>query len=159
MITDFQAILPFVSRVVNLRTYPFSGGCLGCFGCAITGKCVYKDGFDDFLRTKIQTADAIVYAFTITDHYTQSSFKCYDDRQFCNGHRTVTQGIPVAYLISGDYQYEANLRTIVEANRYTYSYVVLLPTKGIPLEISRLYQITLCLLWKNGFSVQLTSTA
>lgn len=115
MITDFQAILPFVSRVVNLRTYPFSGGCLGCFGCAITGKCVYKDGFDDFLRTKIQTADAIVYAFTITDHYTQSSFKCYDDRQFCNGHRTVTQGIPVAYLISGDYQYEANLRTIVEA--------------------------------------------
>ncbi len=114
MITDFRAALPYESRVINLRDFPFAGGCLGCFGCAITGKCVYKDGFDEFLRTKIQNADAFVYAFTISDHYTHSSFKCYDDRQFCNGHRTVTHGTPIAYLISGDYQYENNLRMIVE---------------------------------------------
>lgn len=114
MIADFRAALPLESRVVNLREFPFDGGCLGCFGCAVTGKCVYKDGFDEFLRTKIQNADAFVYAFTISDHYTHSSFKCYDDRQFCNGHRTVTQGKPIAYLISGDYQYENNLRMIVE---------------------------------------------
>ena len=114
MIADFQATLPFESRVVNLRDFPFSGGCLGCFGCAVTGSCVYKDGFDEFLRTKIQNADAFVYAFTISDHYTHSSFKCYDDRQFCNGHRTVTHGTPIAYLISGDYQYESNLRMILE---------------------------------------------
>ena len=69
---------------------------------------------DEFLRSTIQTADAFVYAFTISDHYTHSSFKCYDDRQFCNGHRTVTHGTPIAYLISGDYQYESNLRMIVE---------------------------------------------
>ncbi|MGI5895229.1 MAG: NAD(P)H-dependent oxidoreductase [Candidatus Merdivicinus sp.] len=115
MIEDFRAALPVKSRIVNLREFPFSGGCLGCFGCAVTGKCVYHDGFDEFLRTKIQTADAIVYAFAISDHYTHSSFKCYDDRQFCNGHRTVTQGTPVAYLISGNYQYEPNLQMIVEA--------------------------------------------
>ncbi len=114
MIADFRAALPYESRVVNLREFPFDGGCLGCFGCAITGKCVYKDGFDSFLREKIQCADAFVYAFTISDHYTHSSFKCYDDRQFCNGHRTVTHGTPIAYLISGDYQYESNLRMIVE---------------------------------------------
>ena len=114
MIADFRAALPFESRIVNLREFPFAGGCLGCFGCAITGKCVYKDGFDDFLRTEIQSADAFVYAFSISDHYTHSSFKCYDDRQFCNGHRTVTHGTPIAYLISGDYQYESNLRMIVE---------------------------------------------
>lgn len=114
MIADFQAALPCGSRVVNLRQFPFAGGCLGCFGCAITGKCVYKDGFDDFLRRTIQTADGFVYAFTISDHYTHSSFKCFDDRQFCNGHRTVTHGTPIAYLISGDYRYEANLRMIVE---------------------------------------------
>ena len=115
MIADFRAALPFESRVVNLRDFPFDGGCLGCFGCAVTGKCVYKDGFDEFLRTRIQNADAFVYAFTISDHYTHSSFKCYDDRQFCNGHRTVTHGTPIAYLISGDYRYESNLRMIVEA--------------------------------------------
>lgn len=114
MIYDFRAVLPFESRVVNIREFPFSGGCLGCFGCAITGKCVYEDNFDEFLRTKIQNADAFVYAFTISNHYTEASFKCYDDRQFCNGHRTVTHGTPIAYLISGDYKYEPNLRMIVE---------------------------------------------
>ena len=114
MIADFRAALPYASRVVNLREFPFDGGCLGCFGCAITGKCVYKDGFDTFLRKKIQTADGFVYAFTISDHYTHSSFKCFDDRQFCNGHRTVTHGTPIAYIISGDYRYESNLRMIVE---------------------------------------------
>lgn len=114
MIIDFRAVLPYKSRVVNLREFPFSGGCLGCFGCAITGKCVHKDGFDVFLRETIQSADAFVYAFTISDHYTHSSFKCYDDRQFCNGHRTVTHGKPIAYVVSGDYQYENNLRMIIE---------------------------------------------
>ena len=114
MIADFRAALPYESRVVNLREFPFSGGCLGCFGCAVTGKCVHKDGFDEFLRNTVQTADAFVYAFTITDHYTHSSFKCFDDRQFCNGHRTVTQGTPAAYLLSGDYSYESNLRMIIE---------------------------------------------
>ena len=114
MITDFRATLPHKSRVINIRDFPFSGGCLGCFQCAVSGKCVYRDGFDSFLREKIQSADAIVYAFAISDHFTHSSFKCYDDRQFCNGHRTVTRGIPAAYLISGDYRWETNLRTILE---------------------------------------------
>ena len=44
-----------------------------------------------------------------------ASFKQYDDRQFCNGHRTVTMGMPMGYLISGEYSSEFNLRTIVEA--------------------------------------------
>lgn len=114
MIADFRAALPYESRVVNVREFPFGGGCLGCFGCAVTGRCVYKDGFDEFLRRTIQTADGFVYAFTISDHYTHSSFKCFDDRQFCNGHRTVTSGTPIAYLVSGDYRYEPNLRMIVE---------------------------------------------
>ena len=41
-------------------------------------------------------------------------FKMYDDRQFCNGHRTVTIGMPMGYLISGNYSKEMNLQTIVE---------------------------------------------
>jgi hypothetical protein len=42
-------------------------------------------------------------------------FKLYDDRQFCNGHRTVTIGMSVGYLISGDIDREENLKNILEA--------------------------------------------
>jgi len=115
MINRFTAVLKYKSRIVNISEYPLHGGCLGCFNCAATGKCIYKDGFDDFLRSSIQTADAIIYAFSIKDHSMGSVFKMYDDRQFCNGHRTVTMGIPTGYLISGNYPSEANLQMIIEA--------------------------------------------
>ncbi len=115
MIARFRAVMPRKTRVVNIREYPLKGGCLGCFNCAVTGKCVYKDGFDDFLRGEIQTAESIVYAFSIKDHSMGSRFKMYDDRNFCNGHRTVTIGMPIGYLISGNYSEEFNLQTIVEA--------------------------------------------
>ena len=115
MIDRFRAVLPCNTREVNIREYPFKGGCLGCFGCAVTGKCVYRDGFDDFLRSSIQSAQAIVYAFTIRDHSMGARFKLYDDRQFCNGHRTVTMGAPVGYLVSGPYSDEFNLQMILEA--------------------------------------------
>lgn len=114
MIARFRSQLPYATRVVNLQQYPFRGGCLGCFRCAADGKCVYTDGFDDFLRNQIQTADAMIYAFTIRDHSMGALFKMYDDRQFCNGHRTVTIGMPVGYLISGSLSREENLRTIIE---------------------------------------------
>lgn len=115
MIDRFRAVLPRKSRVVNIGEYPFKGGCLGCFGCAVSGKCVYTDGFDDYLRQEIQSGSAIVYAFTVKDHAMGARFKLYDDRQFCNGHRTVTMGMPMGYLVSGDYSREMNLQTILEA--------------------------------------------
>ena len=115
MIARFQAVMPLRTRVINITEYPIKGGCLGCFNCAITGKCVYKDGFDDFLRQQIQSAQAIVYAFTIRDHSMGARFKMYNDREFCNGHRTVTMGMPFGYLVSGDYSREMNLKTIIEA--------------------------------------------
>ena len=115
MIERFRAVLPIRSEVVNIRQFPFKGGCLGCFQCATDGVCIYKDGFDRLLREKIQTAQGIVLAFTIRDHSMGSVFKTYDDRQFCNGHRTVTEGTPFAYLICGDYSSEENLRMIIEA--------------------------------------------
>ena len=115
MIARFRAKLPIKSRIVNIAEYPFRGGCLGCFNCASDGTCIYKDDFDSFLRDNIQKAQAIIYAFTISDHSMGSRFKMYDDRQFCNGHRTVTMGTPVGYLVSGNLSKEENLRTIIEA--------------------------------------------
>ena len=115
MIADFEAVYPYRTRLVNIAEYPFQGGCLGCFHCAGEGKCIYKDGFDTFLRETIQRADAVVYAFSIRDHSMGPTFKVYDDRQFCNGHRTVTEGMPFGYIINGSLVNEPNLRTIIEA--------------------------------------------
>lgn len=109
IIADFEAVYPYRTRLVNIAEYPFQGGCLGCFHCAGEGKCIYKDRFDTFLRGNIQTADAVVYAFTIQDHSMGPVFKTYDDRQFCNGHRTVTEGMPFGYIINGDLNSESNL--------------------------------------------------
>lgn len=119
MIRYFQSVLPYQTRIINLSEYPFAGGCLGCFRCAVSEKCVYRDGFDSFLREQIQSADAIIYAFTIKDHSMGSRFKLYDDRNFCNGHRTVTVGMPIGYLISGRYSAEHNLQTVIEARAQT----------------------------------------
>lgn len=119
MTDRFRAVFGYKTRIVNISEYPLAGGCLGCFRCAVSEKCVYRDGFDKFLRESIQTADAIVYAFTVSDHSMGARFKMYDDRNFCNGHRTVTVGMPIGYLVSGNYSEEHNLQTVVEARAET----------------------------------------
>ncbi len=115
MIDDFRAVYPYPTRVINIREFPFMGGCISCFHCAKDGKCVYKDGFDSFLRDQIQTASSIVFAYTVKDHSMGSQFKLYDDRQFCNGHRTVTMGMPMGYIVCGELSAEENIRTIMDA--------------------------------------------
>ena len=79
MIARFQNKLGVKSRIVNIQDYPFKGGCIGCFNCAVDGTCIYQDGFDSFLRDNIQKADAIIYAFSIKDHCMGSRFKMYDN--------------------------------------------------------------------------------
>lgn len=115
MIEDFKSIFYYKVREINIRKYKFDGGCLGCYGCVFTGNCIYNDNFQNLLRKEIAIADAIVYAFTIENHYTHHSFKMYDDRNFCNGHRMDTDGIPTGYIISGNLAKEYNLKTYIEA--------------------------------------------
>ncbi len=114
MIAEFVAQCPHPVEVRNVREFPFKGGCIGCMQCTVTGDCFYPDGFQQYLREDILTADAMVYAFRISQHYTHSSMKCFDDRQFCNGHRSVSHGTPVGYIIAGDYKEESNLQVLVE---------------------------------------------
>ena len=115
MIDKFVELVPYKTKIVNIREYKFKGGCLGCFRCASSGKCIYTDGFDEFLRTEIQTASSIIYAFSIKEHSMGAIFKLYDDRQFCNGHRSVTTGMPIGYIVSGNLSQEQNLKTIIKA--------------------------------------------
>ncbi len=114
MVDSFIARFPYECELVNLQDFPFQGGCISCFNCAATGKCIYGDGFDDYLRGFIHKHDAIIYAFRIEDHSMGVRFKMYDDRQFCNGHRTVTMGTPFGYITDGPLSKEENLRMIIE---------------------------------------------
>ena len=114
MIKKFRDNFKYHTRLVNINELKINAGCLGCFRCAVSGKCVHKDNFDNYLRAHIQSADAIVYAFEIQDHSMGVRFKMYDDRNFCNGHRTVTEGMPIGYIVSGDLSQENNLMTIME---------------------------------------------
>lgn len=115
MIEAFSSVMGMKCDIFDLRKFHFKGGCLGCFNCAADGKCIYNDRFDEYLRNNIQRSSAIVYAFTVKDHSMGSRFKMFDDRQFCNGHRTVTMGKPVAYIVDGDLSREENLRVLMEA--------------------------------------------
>jgi hypothetical protein len=115
MIDRFVEVFPYECDVVNIREFPIQGGCISCFNCAGDGTCAYKDGFPELLRENIHRHDAILYAFRIQDHSMGSRFKMYDDRQFCNGHRTVTMGTPFGYIVEGEYSKEENLRLLLEA--------------------------------------------
>lgn len=115
MIEDFRQACPSPTRIINIAEYPIKGGCLGCFRCAADGVCVYNDHFPELLREKIHTASAIVYAYTIRDHSMGSDFKMFDDRHFCNGHRMMTIGMPIGYLVNGNLSTEPNLRMLMEA--------------------------------------------
>ncbi|MCF0110024.1 MAG: NAD(P)H-dependent oxidoreductase [Erysipelotrichaceae bacterium] len=115
MIDDFMALFPYQTEIINLTDMHMRGGCVGCLSCANDGKCIYKDDYQDYLLNHINNADCIIYAFSIEDHSMGWDFKMYDDRQFCNGHRSVTMGKPVGYLINGDYDQEENLHTLIEA--------------------------------------------
>lgn len=115
MIEKFKATYSGKTKVINLNDVNIKGGCLGCLHCSVSGKCVYNDKFDEFLRNEIQNTEATVYAFSVKDHSMGVRFKLFDDRQFCNGHRTVTMGKSVSYLISGNLSQEENLRMIINA--------------------------------------------
>lgn len=115
MMDDFVATSKANIRVVYLKDLRIDGGCLGCLQCAISAKCVYKDKFDSFIQEEIGHCDAIVYAFTIKNHFANSYMKLFDDRQFCNGHRSVHKGKSVTYIVSGDLDSEKNLQTVIQA--------------------------------------------
>lgn len=102
-------------EVINIRDLKIKGGCLGCCKCCDKGECVYKDEYTKFYEDKFLNADIAVTAASIKDRYLSSFWKMFYDRQFYNGHRPVTQGRQMAYIISGPLGQLENLREILNA--------------------------------------------
>lgn len=115
MVNNFVKLFPYKVNVVDLGSFEFKGGCLGCLKCALDGKCIYTDGFNEFYEKKVLNSDAIIYAFTIIDHSMGPLFKNFDDRCFYNGHRTVSQYKPTAFIVNGDLKNEPNLNMTLTA--------------------------------------------
>jgi multimeric flavodoxin WrbA len=117
MIERFRAAFSAPVEVVNLHDVDIKGGCLGCIRCGYDNQCAYegKDGFIEFYRTKVQTADIVVFAGAIRDRYLSATWKNYLDRRFFNSHQFTLPGRQIAYLVSGPLAHVANLRQMLTA--------------------------------------------
>lgn len=115
MIEDFRAVFAYETKVLNLGEVPLKCGCLGCLKCTSSGECAVKDGFQEVLNGVVNQADAVITAFEITNHSLSSLYKTFFDRQFVNGHRPVTAGKPIGYIVSGNLSSEDVLKTYIDA--------------------------------------------
>ena len=117
MVERFVEVFPGPSEVVNLHDLDIKASCQGCLQCAYDNQCVYegKDGFSDFYRATVETADVLVFAGSIKDRYLSSRWKTYFDRTFFENHRPMLRDRQVLVLVSGPLRQVSNLREILTA--------------------------------------------
>lgn len=116
MVLRCQAALRGDVQVIDLNEIDMKASCLGCLQCGYQYQCAYesKDGFIDFYREQIMTADVLIYAATIVDRYFSSRWKMFFDRSFFNTHTPVLTGKQLAFVISGPYSQIPNLKEILQ---------------------------------------------
>ena len=116
MVERFCASFSGEVEVINLHDVDIKGGCMGCMQCGYDNVCAYtgKDGFVEFHKNKVETADILVWAGTIKDRYLSSRWKTYFDRSFFNTHKPMLHNVQLAMIVSGPLGQNANLRQILE---------------------------------------------
>ncbi|MFA5331721.1 MAG: NAD(P)H-dependent oxidoreductase [Methanoregula sp.] len=88
-------------EVINLHDIDIRGPCLGCCTCAYDNTCVYTDGYVDFYKNKLATADILLFAGAIRDRYLSSTWKLFFDRSFFKGHTPGLEGKQIGFVIAG----------------------------------------------------------
>ncbi len=103
-------------EVMNLHDLDMKGGCMGCLRCGYDNTCAWegKDDYVEFYKSKVQTADVLIFAGTITDRYLSSRWKSFFDRRFFNTHSPKLLGKQFGFLISGPLSQIPNLREVLE---------------------------------------------
>ncbi len=89
------------AEVINLHNIDIKGPCLGCCRCAYDNTCVYTDGYVDFYRNRLATADILVFAGAVHDRYLSSTWKLFFDRSFFKGHTPGLGGKQIGFAIAG----------------------------------------------------------
>ncbi len=114
MINVFVKSTKYRVDVQNLHDIEMKGGCLGCVKCATTSSCVYEDEHEEFYRKRFETADGYIFASKINNRALTSIWKEFYDRGFYNGHRPITKGKQVGYLISGPLKKNPNIKQVIK---------------------------------------------
>lgn len=99
----------------NIHQIGLKNGCLGCCTCGYDNICAQKDGFVQFYNTQVKTADIIIIAGSIKDHYLSSQWKKFFDRSFFNGHAPVLKDKRIGFMIAGPLSQIQNLREVLNA--------------------------------------------
>lgn len=117
MVERFRAAFTKPIEVINLHDLDMKGGCMGCLQCGYDNTCAWegKDGFVEFYKHHVQTADVLIFAGTIKDRYLSYRWKSFFDRRFFNTHSPKLLGKQFGFLISGPLSQIPNLREILEA--------------------------------------------
>ncbi|MCP4671829.1 MAG: hypothetical protein GY857_11050 [Desulfobacula sp.] len=101
MIKRFSDSFKEKISIINLRDMNIQGGCTGCIRCGYDNTCMYKDEFSSFYRSKIISADIVIYAMALTGRNMSSKFKELFDRRFFMNHVPELRDKQAGFLISG----------------------------------------------------------
>ena len=114
MVARCSSALAGEVTVVNIHDIDIKASCLGCLECGGNYRCAYtgKDGFIEFYKATVMTADVLIYAGRMVDRYLSSRWKMFFDRIFFNTHTPVLVGKQVAFVISGPFSQVPNLMEI-----------------------------------------------
>jgi multimeric flavodoxin WrbA len=117
MLERFKDSFSSPVEVINISEMNIKGHCLGCLHCGFDYLCQYegKDDFNEIYRTKVQTADVLVYAGTIVDRYLSSRWHMFFCRSFFSNHTPSLVGKQVGFIISGPLSQTFTLRQVMEA--------------------------------------------
>jgi multimeric flavodoxin WrbA len=117
MIERLRASFSNGVEVINLHQIEILGGCLGCLQCGYNYECSYgdKDDYMEFYKSRVKTADILIFGGSIRDRYLSSRWKLFFDRSFFNTHTPSLIGKQIGFLISGPLGQIPNLKQILEA--------------------------------------------
>jgi multimeric flavodoxin WrbA len=101
-------------KVINIHDIDIKSSCLGCLECGSNNQCAFtgKDGYIEFYRSTVMTADVLVYAGRMVDRFFSARWKMFFDRIFFNTHTPVLVGKQIALVVSGPLSQELNLMEV-----------------------------------------------
>jgi multimeric flavodoxin WrbA len=101
-------------KVVNIHDIDIKSSCLGCLECGSNNQCAFtgKDGYIEFYKSTVMTADVLVYAGRMVDRYLSARWKMFFERVVFNTHTPVLVGKQIALVVSGPLSQEPNLMEV-----------------------------------------------